>query len=85
MLAVLIVCLPTARVSAVSARGAGTFAVSVIDVPGSTLTAATGIATGRHGFLRSAGNFSTFEVPGASDFFEPPRPTDHPLADRGRG
>jgi len=62
----------------VSARAATSFVVAVVDVPGSTLTAATGIdilgrvvgyfadGAGTHGFLFSNGSFTTITYPGAA-------------------
>ncbi len=57
---------------------AAAFTIAVVDVPGSTLTAATGIdilgrivryfsdAGGTHGFLLANGAFSTIAYPGAA-------------------
>lgn len=78
LLAILIVCLSTPRVSVVSAPAPAAFAVSPIDVPGSSLTAATGIdilgrivgyyadGSGTHGFLLENGSFSPISYPGAA-------------------
>ena len=70
-----VLCVPDSRVTM---RAASPYAISILDVPGSSLTAATGIdilgrvvgyfvdSSGTHGFLASNGSFTTISYPGAA-------------------